>query len=51
LVLGTSLELGVWSLELLQGLFPDRHEAFHFVDEPLASGEGFASMGRDNLHP
>ena len=31
--------------------FPDRHDAFHFVDEPLASGEGFATMRSNHLDP
>ena len=31
--------------------FPNRHDALHLVNEPLAGGEGFTAMGRDDFHP
>src|ERR1041384_1253464 len=35
----------------LQRLFPDGNDAFHFIDEELASGEGFAAMWCDYFDP
>ena len=35
----------------LHRLLPDRHALFHFVDEPLAGGERFLAVGRDDFHP
>ena len=26
-------------------LLPNRHDAFHFINEPLAGGKGFAVLG------
>ena len=34
-----------------QGLFPDRHNAFHLVDQPLTRSERLAPMRRDDFHP
>ena len=31
--------------------FPDRHNPFHFINQPLAGRKRFASVRRDNFHP
>src|SRR5262245_19036047 len=33
------------------GLFPNGHEALHFINQELAGGERFFAMGRDHFHP
>ena len=37
--------------ELPARLFPNRHHPLHFVNQPLASDEGFASMWGHNFDP
>src|SRR5258705_12484950 len=34
-----------------QRFLPNWHHTFHFIDEPLACGEGFSSMRCDNFDP
>ena len=45
------LELGAWSLDLSYRFFPDRHDAFHFINQPLASCKCLSAMRRYYLHP
>ena len=37
--------------QLLRRPLPDRHDAFHFVDEPLAGGECLGAMRSNDLDP
>lgn len=42
---------GACNWQLWQGLFPNRHDLLHLIDEPLTGGEGFTSVRCDDLHP